>query len=111
ALQTYTIQRGEIRSTVETNGKLEALTTADLAFKSGGRLTRILVHEGDQVPAGTALAELDTDTLARQLKQAQTDLAIANLKLQQAKEGPRPQEIAQAQSDLDAALAALAAAK
>src|SRR5690242_16838051 len=61
ALQTYTVQRGEIRSTVETNGKLEALTTADLAFKNGGRLVHILVHEGDQVAAGTALAELDTD--------------------------------------------------
>ncbi len=107
ALNTVLVVRGDIRSTVETNGRLEALTSAQVAFKSSARLVRLLVHEGDTVAAGAVLAEQDTAALDRQLRQAQTDVTIAQLKLQQAKEGPRPDELAAAEADLSSALAAL----
>ncbi|MGI8588051.1 MAG: efflux RND transporter periplasmic adaptor subunit [Chloroflexia bacterium] len=111
ATATVSVARGDILSTVETNGKLEALTTAHLSFKNPGRLTRVLVNEGDSVAVGAVLAEQDTDTLDLQLRQAQTDFKIAQLKLQQAKDGPLPQELAAAQADVQSALAALAQAR
>ena len=110
-LRTATVQRGEIRSTVETNGRLEALTTAGLGFKAGGRLTRLTVQAGDVVTAGAVLAELDTATLLRSQQQATTERDIAQLRLQQAKDGPRPSDLAAAQADLQSALAALAEAQ
>ena len=39
-LNTVPVVRGDIRSTVETNGRLEALPSAQVAFKTSGRLVR-----------------------------------------------------------------------
>jgi HlyD family secretion protein len=106
-LRTATVTRGDIHSTVDTNGRLEALTTARLGFKTGGRLTVLHVKEGDTVAAGALLAEQDTASLDRTRQQAATELEIARLKLQQAHDGPRPEDLAAAQADLQSALTAL----
>ena len=111
ALRTATVTRGAIRSTVETNGRLAALTTAGLGFKAGGRLTHLAVQAGAMVTAGAVLAELDTATLLRAQQQAATERDIAQLKLQQAQDGPRPSDLAAAQADLQSALAGLAEAR
>src|SRR4051812_37117295 len=60
ALPTATVTRGTIASTVETTGKLEAETSAQLSFKTSGQVEKVLVKQGDEVEAGQVLAELDT---------------------------------------------------
>ena len=57
--------------------------------------------------AGQVLAELDTAALSRSLNEAQVQLQISQLRLQQAEDGPRPEELAQAAADLEAATARL----
>lgn len=62
------------------NGTVEPAQNPDLAFASGGRVTRIPVAVGDKVSQGQLLASLDTAALSAQRAQA-----AANLKSQQAK--------------------------
>lgn len=44
-------------------GLVEAARVADMSFEFGGRVSDILVEEGDQVAAGDVLARLDTELL------------------------------------------------
>jgi HlyD family secretion protein len=104
---TAQVTRGTIISSVETTGKLEAQKSARLSFRSSGRVERVIARQGDAVKAGQVLAELDTDNLQRQLREAQAQLQISQLRLQQAKLGPRPEDITAATADLNAATAQL----
>jgi HlyD family secretion protein len=100
---TATVQRGNIISTVQTTGKLAAGQSVDVAFKSGGQVQRVLVKQGDSVEIGQVMAELDTTDLQRQLTQAELQLNISNLHLDQAKQGAPPQDLTVAEANLTAA--------
>ena len=52
------------------NGRIEAVEI-DVAAKSPGRIKAILVDEGQFVTAGQVVAQLDTDVLQAQLRQAE----------------------------------------
>ena len=58
------------------NGRIEA-TEVDIATKLPGRLSEILVREGDMVKAGQVLARLDTNELQARLKQAEAQVEQA----------------------------------
>jgi HlyD family secretion protein len=104
---TAQVRRGTIISSVETTGKLEALKSARLSFRTSGRVERVVAKQGDQVKTGQVLAELDSDNLQRQLREAQAQAQISQLRLQQAKLGPRQEDITAATADLNAATAQL----
>lgn len=104
---TAQVKRGTIISSVETTGKLEAQTSARLSFRTSGRVERVIAKQGDQVKAGQVLAELESDNLQRQLREAQAQSQISHLRLQQAELGPRQEDIAAATADLNAAKAQL----
>ncbi len=65
-----------------------------LTFKSGGRLTELLVSVGDQVQEGQPLARLDDADLQIALEQAQAGYNSAVAKLEQTRAGTRPEDIA-----------------
>jgi HlyD family secretion protein len=77
------------------NGRVEA-TEVDVASKLAGRLTEVLVREGDQVEAGSVVARLDTESLDAQLRQARAELARA-----QAERDHAEALVAQRESELD----------
>ncbi|MDQ3929062.1 MAG: biotin/lipoyl-binding protein, partial [Chloroflexota bacterium] len=104
---TAQVTRGTIISSVETTGKLEAQTSARLSFRSSGRVEAVIAKQGDQVKAGQVLAELESDNLQRLLREAQAQLQISQLRLQQAELGPRQEDIDAATADLKAATAQL----
>ncbi|HEX3437388.1 MAG TPA: HlyD family efflux transporter periplasmic adaptor subunit [Pseudacidobacterium sp.] len=58
------------------NGRLEA-QELDISAKSAGRISEILVREGDFVDAGQIVARMDTNVLQAQLQQAHADEAQA----------------------------------
>lgn len=65
-------------------GEIRARYEARVGFRVGGKILRRLVDVGDQVKAGTPLAELDAtdyrlgaESIAAQLKGARADLAFA----------------------------------
>src|SRR5689334_9799652 len=95
-IRAAAVVRGDIVSTVQTNGKVQAQTVASIGFRGGGRVVKVDVKEGEVVRAGQVLAELDADALTRQRDEAGVQLDIARLRLQQAGEGARPEEIGRA---------------
>ena len=56
-------------------GQIEAAARADLGFELGGRVTEVLVEEGDVVPAGAVLARLDTSALIPERAALEAELA------------------------------------
>ncbi len=58
------------------NGRVEAVHV-DVATKYFGRVSDVLVHEGDLVAAGQPIAKIDTSELYARLSRAQADVANA----------------------------------
>ena len=56
-------------------GQVEAAARTDLGFELGGRVTEVLVEEGDVVPAGAVLARLDTSALIPERAALEAELA------------------------------------
>jgi len=75
----------------------------ELAFNASGRIAQILVHEGDRVTQGQMLAVLDTTRLTSLVAQAQAQVATQRQVVARLKAGSRPEEIAKAAADLEAA--------
>lgn len=73
------------------NGRLEA-TEVDVATKVGGRLASLIPHEGDKVAQGQAVATLDADDIAAQLRAAQAQVRQAQQATRAAQAGVRKAE-------------------
>lgn len=56
-------------------GQVEAAAQADLGFELGGRVTEVLVEEGDVVAPGAVLARLDTSALVPERAALEAELA------------------------------------
>jgi RND family efflux transporter MFP subunit len=56
-------------------GQIEAAAQTDLAFELGGRVTEVLVEEGEIVAAGAVLARLGTSALVPERAALEADLA------------------------------------
>ena len=84
---------------VKGNGRIEATEIA-VASRLAGRVTEITVGEGDFVKAGQVLARMQVDSL-----QAQRDEALARLQQAQQAVGTTEVQVAQADSNHQAALA------
>ena len=95
---------------VSAQGFVAPQRSSDLAFRSGGRVTEILVAEGDQVKQGQALIRLQDDQLKATVAQAQAALDLAQANLDQVKQGARSEDIAAAEAQVQAAEAQAKAA-
>lgn len=56
-------------------GQVEAAARTDLGFEFGGRITEVLVEEGDIIAAGTVLARLDISSLIPERAALEAELA------------------------------------
>ena len=74
---------------VSAQGFVVPQRSSDLAFRAGGRVTEILIAEGDQVKQGQALIRLQDDQLKAAVAQAQAALDLAKANLDQVKQGAR----------------------
>jgi multidrug resistance efflux pump len=70
--------------------------TISVGSRTGGRVAKVLVQEGDQVKAGQVLVELEHGDLDAQRAGANAVLAQATASLDKLKAGARPEEIEQA---------------
>lgn len=95
---------------VRASGYVEA-TEIRVAAEVGGRLLSLGVEEGDRIELGDVLARLDTaDTeLSLQRARAERQQSDAQLRLLQA--GARPEDVRQAESQVEAATARLDGAR
>src|SRR5205085_4120210 len=82
---------------VRASGTLEARNIS-VGSKVGGRVTQVLVAEGDQVQPGELLLTFDDKELAARLTQAHGRLAQAQANLAKMEHGSRVEDIAQARA-------------
>jgi HlyD family secretion protein len=92
-------------------GYIVAAHKIEVAAKVIGKVKFIGVEKGDRVTEGQVLVRLEDDEYQAQLLQAKGQLANLQAKLDQAMHGSRPEEIAQAQANLNSAKADLDNAK
>lgn len=78
-----------------------------LAFRVSGRITDMLLEEGDTAASGDLLATLDRDTLEIQVQLAEAEVASGEANLRKYEAGSRPAEIAQARATVAERQAAL----
>lgn len=92
AVQVVTVGRENLQAQVSANGKIQAVTKADISANVMGQVTRLAVKEGDRVTKGQFLMEIDprsaqanADAMQANLKATQSDLASATASMTQAK--------------------------
>lgn len=102
-----TVHRQPIAKTEEEPGTIVAIQHADIAAKIMSRIAEVYVREGDHVRQGQLLARLEGRDLAVGVQQANAAIESANAQLAKAKQGPRPEQIAQADAAVRRAKAAV----
>jgi RND family efflux transporter MFP subunit len=102
AEQTAVVRRGTLAVTVGGTGSLAPRSQVVLAFLSSGRVTEVLVEEGQEVESGQALVRLETDELALQVARAEAALAAAEGQLAQLLAPPRAEEVAAQEANVEA---------
>ena len=95
---------------VSAQGFVVPVKASDLAFRSGGRVSEVLIAEGDQVKQGQALIRLQDDQLKAAVAQAQAALDLAKANLAQVDEGARAEDITAAEAAVRSAEAQVSAA-
>jgi len=77
-LATYVVERGDIRTTVDGDGKIINPNIVNLSFLINGTLDQVFVEEGDKVKKGDVIAELDKQEYSFDLRNAQNQVQIVN---------------------------------
>ena len=94
----------ESEGTLRVSGHVEA-TEVQVAAEVAGRITELRVDEGDRVRAGDVIARLDTRDTDLQIQRLRAERATADAQLRLLQAGSRPEDIGQAQAQVDAAAA------
>ncbi len=102
------VKNEPVKNEVLLSGTIEA-QEIQVGSKIGGRVSEVLVQEGEVVKAGTPLVRFDISTLLAEEKQYQARLLQAEAQLKKLQNGSRPQEIAQAEANVKAQKAQLEA--
>jgi RND family efflux transporter MFP subunit len=70
-------ERRRLAQTIRATGTIKALHEITLTPDQGGKIARIYVDEGDRVVKGQVLAEIDTESIRLQLRQAEAGQGVA----------------------------------
>ena len=102
-LYYFLTQRKEEEGTfIKVSGNIEAIEV-DVGFKVSGRIVSRFFEEGNWVDEGKVLAKLDDEDLRNRLDVARATLASAQARLSKLLAGSRPEEIKQAEANLNQA--------
>ncbi|MEB3312229.1 MAG: efflux RND transporter periplasmic adaptor subunit [Snowella sp.] len=107
-VKLQTVSLTPVENASDLVGTLEASRATNIASEVDGRLSQIVVSEGDLVSQGQVLMRLDSDTLQTELMQAKAALAKDKAALAELEAGSRAEDIAQAQAALRQAQTRLA---
>jgi RND family efflux transporter MFP subunit len=81
----YEVKKGDIVVKVNMTGTIEPYVAIDLKSRIDGRIERLLVDKGDRVKKGDTLIEIDKTELTGKIKEAETNLSLAELSLTDSK--------------------------
>jgi HlyD family secretion protein len=99
-VQVATVGRETLQAKVSANGKVQAVTKADISANVIGQVTRLAVKEGDVVKKGQFLMEIDPRNA-----RANADAMQANLQAARSQVDSASAALAQAKSDFERAKA------
>ncbi len=71
---TAKVERGDVTVTVIESGAIEAVQSVEIKSRVSGRVSQLLVKEGDRVSAGQLIARIDPEELKLQYKQVSAQL-------------------------------------
>lgn len=89
-------------TSITATGTLEA-TEVTVSAQVNGLIERVLVREGDRVQHGDTLVIVDRSEWVHQLRQAEANLAAMEAQYKLAMEGPREEDVAQAEAQFESA--------
>ena len=95
--------RDTLVKTVSATGSIKPEAEVEMKFQTGGRVSEVLVKEGQYVTVGTVLARLDTTDLELQVRSAEIDLAQAKAELAKLHEPKLAEKITAAQVAVESA--------
>lgn len=78
AVESHSLQRSSIVAEVMGTGTLEARVSTTISPKISGRISRVLVDEGETVDQGALLVQLDDEELQQQVAVAQANVHTAD---------------------------------
>lgn len=96
----------EEKKEIEITGSIEG-KEVDVNVKVPGKISRMMVDEGDEVTEGQVLAVLEADNIKAKADLTQAVLEAANAQYSKATNGARPQQLQQAQDLMEQAKAGL----
>ena len=99
--RSETVQRGNVEIKVVENGVIEPLKKVDVKSKVGGRVTKLLIEEGQQVQAGQALAVTDPEEIDTQVAALRAQLQGTEARLASARKNSSYQQ-SQTSTNIDA---------
>jgi multidrug efflux pump subunit AcrA (membrane-fusion protein) len=100
-VKTIAIEAVKSYSTSQSyTGEVTALRTSEVGFERGGKLTEVLVEEGDRISSGTPLAKLDTANLEAQRQGLIAQKAQAAAVLAELSNGARREKVTAAQANV-----------
>jgi len=113
----YTVEKGNVSQEVTATGKVKPAEAIDFAFEASGKVAAVNVKVGDKVESGKVMASLKNNDVSAQVSQAsagveaaksviaqyQAQLDVQKVKLQELKNGSRPEEIQLTQIKIDSA--------
>jgi multidrug efflux pump subunit AcrA (membrane-fusion protein) len=82
---TYKVQQGEVIKELTVSGRVSPITEQELFFQSSGRVRTVHVKRNEMIKANTVIAELEIDALERELVSAELELERAQVTLDEAK--------------------------
>jgi HlyD family secretion protein len=98
----FTRDKKEGNNFIKISGNIET-TEVDVGFKIPGRIVSRFFEEGDWVDQGKVLAKLDDEDLRNRLEVARATLMSAQARLSKLLAGSRPEEIREAEANLNQA--------
>lgn len=106
--EVYTVRRGAITDKITLNARFAPAQSAELYYRTPGKVKAVHVRSGDSVKAGQVLVELEKETLQYDLAQQQIRLEKARLALEDARwkaqfrNGPSENDLKRLALDLEA---------
>lgn len=82
---TYKVQKGEVVKELTFSGRISPVVEEELFFRNNGRVRAVFVKRNQMVVKGDLLAELEIDTLERDLASSKLELEQAQIVLDAAK--------------------------
>ncbi len=102
-VEKVSVTKNTIKQTVSVSGKTKPASSVDLGFEKSGKVVSTGAIIGDVVYKGQTLVRLDSSELAANLEQSKANLDAEIAKLDDMKNGTRPEELSVSDAEVKSA--------